>query len=238
MRLSKNQKGRDFVVGDIHGNFNLLEIFLKDVTFNPEFDRIISVGDIIDRGPNSLEALDYLRKPWFYCVRGNHEAMLIGAQDRVYGMYELWMHNGGEWSDEASDELLNEMAGCYRELPYIIEVETEQGKVGIVHADMPNSRSWDETLEAIENNKMRDKEMQVFLWSRDTYRKLRMCQEYPGAIKETSIDGVHKIYVGHSIVQTPVAYGNVMFIDTGAYTSGKLSIVDISNDEVIIVQAA
>ena len=53
-----------------------------------------------------------------------------------------------------------------------------------------------------------------------------------------TIEGVHKIYVGHSIVQRPASYGNVMFIDTGAYTSGKLSIVDISNEEVIIVHAA
>jgi len=236
LRLAKNQNGRDFVVGDIHGNFDLLEIFLKDVSFDNANDRLISVGDIIDRGPDSAIALEYLQNPWFYAVRGNHEAMLIGAQDRVYGMYELWMHNGGEWSDDAPDGLLEEMASQYRELPYVIEVDTDLGKVGVVHADMPNVMSWDDTLDAIENGKLKEKQMQVYLWSRDTYRKLRMSLEYPGAIKETFIEGVHKVYVGHSIVKQPASYGNMMFIDTGAYTSGTLSFVDITNDEIIMIE--
>lgn len=238
LRLPKNSVGRDFVVGDIHGNFDLLEIFISDVSFDKTNDRLISVGDIIDRGPDSLAALDYLQNSWFYAVRGNHESMLIGAQDRVYGMYELWMHNGGEWSDDVSDEILDKMASQYRELPYIIEVDTAQGKVGIVHADMPSTMTWDETLDAMENNKLKDKQMQVYLWSRDTYRKLRMSLEYPGAVKETSIEGVHKIYVGHSIVKQPASFGNIMFIDTGAYTTGKLSIVDITNEEIIMVETA
>ena len=238
MRLSKNPHGRDFVVGDIHGNFDLLEIFLKEVSFDKACDRLISVGDFIDRGPDSMAALEYLNKHWFYAVRGNHEAMLMGARDHVYGMYELWMHNGGEWSDNISDEVLDEMASQYRELPYIIEVETDAGKVGVVHADMPSAMTWDQTLNAIESDKLKSKQMQVFLWSRDTYRKLRMSLEYPGAVKETSIEGVHKVYVGHSIVKRPVSYGNIMFIDTGAYTSGKLTIVDITNEEIIMVETA
>ena len=111
-------------------------------------------------------------------------------------------------------------------------------KVGVVHADMPTTMSWDDTLEAIENGKLKNKHMQVFLWSRDTYRRLKMKLEYPGAIKETSVEGVDRIFVGHSIVKQPSSYGNIMFIDTGAYTSGKLSFVDITNDEIIMVETA
>jgi serine/threonine protein phosphatase 1 len=192
----------------------------------------------VDRGPDSVIAMEYLQNSWFFAVRGNHEAMLIGSRERVYGMYELWMHNGGEWSEDVSEEQLNEMATFYRTLPYIIEVETEQGKVGIVHADMPNAMTWDDTLDAIETGKFKSKQMQVFLWSRETYRKLRMSLEYPGAVKESNVDGVHRIYVGHSIVKQPASYGNMMFIDTGAYTSGNLTFVDITNEEIIMVQAA
>jgi len=238
LRLAKNQQGRDFVVGDIHGNFDLLEIFLKDVDFDKSCDRLISVGDVIDRGPDSVIAMDYVREPWFFVVMGNHEAMLIGSQDRVYGMYELWMHNGGEWSEDETDEKLDEMATCFRSLPYVIEIETEEGKVGVVHADMPTTMSWDDTLEAIENGKLKNKHMQVYLWSRDTYRRLKMKLEYPGAIKESFVEGVDRIFVGHSIVKQPTSYGNIMFIDTGAYTSGKLSFVDITNDEIIMVETA
>lgn len=238
LRLSKNQKGRDFVVGDIHGNFHLLDIFYTSVSFDESCDRLLCVGDVIDRGPESALALDYVKAPWFYAVRGNHEEMLVGAQDREYGMYEMWMHNGGEWSDDASDELLQEMADFFRELPYIIDVETEQGHVGIVHADMPNFLPWDRTLSAIEEGKLKPNDLKYYLWSRESYRKLKMSLEYPGAIREIFIEGVHKIYVGHSIVKQPVAFGNIMFIDTGAYSYGKLTFVDLSNEEIILIQPA
>lgn len=238
LRLSKNQQGRDFVVGDIHGNFHLLDIFYENVGFDGTKDRILCVGDVIDRGPESMHALDYVTKPWFHSVRGNHEEMLVGAQDREYGMYEMWMHNGGEWSDDASDELLKEMADVFRQLPYIINVETDAGNVGIVHADMPNFLPWDRTLEAIEDGKLKPNDLKYYLWSRESYRKLKMSLEYPGAIREIFIEGVHKIYVGHSIVKQPVAFGNIMFIDTGAYSQGKLSFVDLSNEEIILIQTA
>ncbi len=236
LRLSKNQLGRDFVVGDIHGCFDLLDIFYKEVNFDKNRDRLISVGDVIDRGPDSAAAMDYICKSWFYMVCGNHEEMLIGSQERLYGMYELWMNNGGEWSDDASDAQLNEMADYFRGLPYLIEVETEHGKVGVVHADMPDVLSWNETLDAVEKNKLKEKDLKVYLWSRETYRKLRMSMEYPGAIQEVLIEGAHKLYVGHSIVKQPVSFGNVMFIDTGAYTHGTLSFVDLASEEVIMIQ--
>ncbi|HFE37248.1 MAG TPA: phosphoprotein phosphatase, partial [Gammaproteobacteria bacterium] len=227
LRLYKNPLGRDFVVGDIHGCFDLLEKFYQVVNFDKSRDRLLSVGDVIDRGPDSLLALEYVDKPWFYLVRGNHEEMLIESQKRVYGMYELWMNNGGEWSDQATDAKLSEMADYFQTLPYIIEVDTDHGKVGIVHADMPDVMPWDETLAAVESGKLKDKDLKVYLWARETYRKLRMSLEYPGAIQETTIEGVHKIYVGHSITKRPAAFGNMMFIDTGAYTNGTLTFVEL-----------
>ncbi len=238
LRLLKNQLGRDFVVGDIHGNFHLLDIFYKEVNFDGSRDRILCVGDVIDRGPDSASALEYVKKHWFFLVRGNHEEMLIDTQNRDYGMYEMWMKNGGEWADDVSDELLQQMSEFYQTLPYIIEVQTDRGKVGIVHADMPAFLPWDQTLEAIEKDKLKDQDFKYYLWARESYRKLRMHLEYPGTIREIFIEGVYKIYVGHSIVKQPVAYGNIMFVDTGAYSSGKLSFVDLGTEEIIMIQAA
>lgn len=64
-----------WVVGDIHGEYQLLQSRLHQLSFFPETDLLISVGDNIDRGPESLDVLRLLNQPWFISVKGNHEAM-------------------------------------------------------------------------------------------------------------------------------------------------------------------
>ena len=63
LRLESNTKGRDFTVGDIHGAYDMLEGALAAVKFDPEVDRLISVGDLIDRGNRSKDCLKYLEQP-------------------------------------------------------------------------------------------------------------------------------------------------------------------------------
>ena len=83
-RFARNAAGRDFVVGDIHGMFPALRELLARAGFDEECDRLFSVGDLIDRGPRSREALEWLAQPWFHAVRGNHEQLLLDSDDRVH----------------------------------------------------------------------------------------------------------------------------------------------------------
>ena len=95
-RFARNPAGRDFVVGDIHGMFPALRELLALVRFDEERDRLFSVGDLIDRGPCSREAIDWLAKPWFHAVRGNHEQFLLDSDDP--STRDLWIrYNGGAW---------------------------------------------------------------------------------------------------------------------------------------------
>ena len=236
LRLSQNTDGRDFVIGDIHGHFELVDQLLKAVEFDEIVDRMISVGDGIDRGPESQRALEFLEKPWFYSIRGNHEAMLIDSQAREYGVYELWMKNGGEWSDLVSEDYLNRSAEVYKKLPYVIEIETKHGIVGVVHADVPPKLTWAQLTHGLSTSRIKPKDRQKLLWSRDSYRNLRKSRENPDMITEPNIEGVYRIYLGHSIVNSPCMFGNLMFIDTGAYVTGNLTAVDLNNEEVIMVQ--
>src|SRR3989304_1167763 len=77
LKLPLNTKGRDFVVGDIHGSFDLLDQALLAVGFDPEKDRLIAVGDLVNRGSRSADCLYYLAQPWFYSIRGNHEEIFM-----------------------------------------------------------------------------------------------------------------------------------------------------------------
>ncbi len=47
--FEKNNVGDDFVVGDIHCQFNQLNRQLYEIGFDPKKDRLFAVGDLIDR---------------------------------------------------------------------------------------------------------------------------------------------------------------------------------------------
>lgn len=77
LRIAANACGRDLVVGDLHGHRGLFEQALEQLDFDPSRDRVLSVGDLINRGPQSLATLSLIEQPWFHAVLGNHELMLL-----------------------------------------------------------------------------------------------------------------------------------------------------------------
>ena len=69
--------GRDWV-GDVHGYFETLRRALPAIDFEYGRDRLFSVGDLIDREPNSIEALAWFEGGRFAAaVMGNHEAEMV-----------------------------------------------------------------------------------------------------------------------------------------------------------------
>ena len=67
-RFEQNTAGRDFAVGDIHGCFTELQRGLDAIGFDASADRLFSVGDPVDRGPESHHALRWLDRPWFHAI--------------------------------------------------------------------------------------------------------------------------------------------------------------------------
>lgn len=87
-------------IGDIHGEIELLDSLLGAILeHDPE--RIIFLGDYIDRGPHSRQVVDRIMEldvPTS-CLMGNHELMLLSAYEdspAVFNPMELWYRNGGE----------------------------------------------------------------------------------------------------------------------------------------------
>ncbi len=73
---SPSTHGRTVIVGDIHGCAFELEALLDRVSFGSG-DRLVLVGDLIARGPDSLGVLDLARRTGAVIVRGNHEQRLL-----------------------------------------------------------------------------------------------------------------------------------------------------------------
>lgn len=205
--LPRNDKGRDFVVGDIHGCYRMLDNALASVDFDPEKDRLISVGDLVNRGPESAECLHYLAQPWFFAIKGNHEVLFT----RLYkdgnfneeGMKNLAQQRV-EWMRDLPTETLDDIRHAFQNLPVIIEMETDIGKVGFVHADIPQGMDW-ETLKNLVSNGDR----LVTKFALTSHRRV-----WEGIVED--IAGIDRIFLGHTPVEdVPVILGNCIFIDTG-----------------------
>lgn len=218
-RFAKNETGRDFVVGDIHGCFDKLRAELDRVGFKEDADRLFSVGDLVDRGPHSEEAVEWVGYPWFHAVRGNHEEMAIGVASgkHDHGLYCL---NGGGWFVALEPTRQKEIADAFESLPVAIEVELKNGKAGIIHAEVPGG-DWkafcDQIVSPISNNK-RKHLMEFALWSRDKIARN----------DDTHVAGIDYVFVGHTPVDHPRILGNVHYIDTGAVYQRHLTMVEIS----------
>ena len=96
-----------YVIGDIHGMYKLLFDLanqIKDDAKNTSgLHKIIFLGDYVDRGPDSVGVVDFVKGPFFkklgfdvVALMGNHEEMML-AYCNVKGFYngEVWLPNGG-----------------------------------------------------------------------------------------------------------------------------------------------
>lgn len=99
-----NTSGRDFIVGDLHGCRQAFDRLLEQSGFDAATDRVFSVGDLVDRGIDSMACLDLLDAPWFHAVLGNHDAMLLAyLEDRDDIYASAFVANGGlKWLAQVS----------------------------------------------------------------------------------------------------------------------------------------
>jgi len=75
----------DYIVGDVQGCCDALDRLLAKIGFSPSRDRIVVLGDLINRGPKNLQTLARLRGlgDAATCLLGNHDLHLLAV---AYGI--------------------------------------------------------------------------------------------------------------------------------------------------------
>ena len=92
MALDENK--RHFVFGDIHGRYTTFQRLLELIHYDASTDVIYSVGDLIDRGPDSVSVVEFFKQPHCHAILGNHEQMVLNLSE----WEPVWMNpwNGGQ----------------------------------------------------------------------------------------------------------------------------------------------
>lgn len=248
--LEKNKKGKDWVIGDLHGQYDLLQEALNYIKFDKSRDRLICVGDLVDRGPKVFECLRLLKEPWFFSVRGNHENMFLSKFGKAGFLHPLDLLRAYLYGDslaikaKVSISELQELMGLIKKMPLILKVEHDTCPFWIVHAQRPMRKNilWtDEKIIKKTKVGFYDKDVVKVTWNRKILKSIgkknhldkNAVSPVPGFEIVTSLPEYQELekdigltYAGHTILDKVIMHRSHVFIDGGYYKGGVLRLVD------------
>jgi serine/threonine protein phosphatase 1 len=214
---------RLFVVGDLHGCYQEFLYKLHEVNFNFNRDLVVSVGDLVDRGENSIQCLELIKKPWFKAIRGNHEQMCLEATIAPE-MESFHCKHGGQWLYDLSKENRLDVINLCLNLPIVLEITYNSKKYGFVHADIKHN-NWNDFKKSILMNDYMSNQgqstLQNALWGRARISDKSNLNNYQ------FVSGIDAIFLGHTVVKRATQLHNCFYIDTGAVFNGCLTLIQL-----------
>ena len=126
--FAPNGDGRDLVLGDVHGCFDTVEGALGRLAYDAGRDRLFSLGDLIDHGARSADALEWIQTHLTATVRGNHEDMMLDylrIAARLHNDGGAWRHSpGSDWFPTSTgDEERQAWRAALEALPLTVTVQ-------------------------------------------------------------------------------------------------------------------
>ncbi len=237
---------RIYAIGDVHGHLDLLikmhQVIFNDLDENPPGQaRIITLGDYIDRGPDSRGVIEYLIHAHDNdngigrdILRGNHEDGMFEFLSNP--LHEDWLHWGGIQTcesygvsvdgDEAlvmPDEKQRVAQAMINALPDDHVTFLKSRPTSIVHGDYLFAHAGVNPL--IPLHEQTDKALTRM---RQPFLNWHQADEYTPLPK--------KIVHGHSIEREPSNLPHRIGVDTCAFGRGVLSAAVLDGDDVRFLQ--
>lgn len=118
---------RILIIGDVHGCLKeLQELLVVAGAYQPD-TCIIFTGDLINKGPDNVQVVQFVRQLGAYCVRGNHDEYCLLQYERAFYTDR---NPQFDWMDELSEDDLQFLYS----LPYTISIPSINALV--VHAGL------------------------------------------------------------------------------------------------------
>ena len=227
---------RIYAVGDIHGRYDLLRSLLsliiqdwEAVEQDGKVIRLIFLGDIIDRGPDSRSCIAMLRhltsQPRIDLLRGNHEDLLLRSIDGEKWAQNIWIEQGGlatlenydvapprsdedafDFAERLTTRIPADDIAFLKETP----IHLQSGTYFFVHAGVRPGIA------------LHKQEEQDLIFIRDEFTG---ADDWHGAVV------VH----GHTVVDDVDIRANRIAVDTGAWRSERLSCVVLDGETQAVI---
>ncbi len=223
-----------WVVGDIHGYRETFERLLDSLDLSQR-DRVVCLGDLIDRGPDSLGVMRIVRdRPEVSSIRGNHDEMLRLSLSPRHGgrMMKSWLKYGGRqtltsMSEDESQriDLARSWVGFVESLPTQLVLR----EFRLVHAGFVQGKPLDE-----QNN-------HEVMWSREVFdleepldpeRQIIVGHTTSQVLMDPESDGIWE-----STIALPDGRPSVLGIDTGIYLPAeqkpRLTAINLADGTIV-----
>lgn len=208
--------GRTIIIGDVHGCFVELMELLEKAKFDQSEDKLIFLGDLINKGPDSVKVLKFVKEGGHSSIVGNHELGLLRAASNetymVRGFLKLKEELGAEFDDYIS---------WIKTFPLYIETDNficihgglePEVSIEKQRAEMATRiRTWDGT-----GDDLKDESNPPWY---DFYK------------------GEKIIVYGHWAAQGLIVRENTIGLDTGCVWGGDLSALILPDGEILSVSA-
>lgn len=213
------QDSRRIVIGDVHGHYDGL-MTLLDLISPKDADQVYFLGDLIDRGPQSAQVIEFVKNSPYQSLLGNHEHLLLEAfpNNQPYPpALQAWLQSGGRATIASYDdvELLVQHVEWIRTLPIYLDL----GDIWLVHAGVNPALP------------IEQQSHQEFCWIRDEFHSTPR----PYFSDKLIITGHTITFTFRGVAPGAIARGQGWLgIDTGAYhpKSGWLTGLDVTHNQV------
>jgi serine/threonine protein phosphatase 1 len=217
--------GRLIAIGDIHGCYDELSELLDRISPDSH-DTVISVGDIVRKGPDPVRCLELWRKDRFLAVRGNNENRLL---DRAGSLLRF------PWGEDRELLRRHDLIEYIGSWPLVIDVP-DMGVSAVHGGFLPGSQITPESLEAQRET------LPTLRWIRKVEGKW---MSSPGK-RRTDGDvlwaekwkGERFVVYGHTPLQKPRFDSRALGLDTGCVYGGVLTAAILQDGEWSTLQVA
>lgn len=218
------------VVGDIHGCLEELRALLEKAGFNERKDTLVSVGDMVDRGPHNLETLRFISSlPNKVVVRGNHDdkirRWLKGNPVHISHGAEVTaaeLDKAGDKTKEWAFEWLDSLPTQYMD-----------GEILVVHA-MPTE--WSKTTQTYGNVTTAFNDRRRMYGEKREYKGVEVRWNWWDHWNAANFGG-RTVFFGHYWFTDVVIRPNVVGLDTSCVRGGKLSGYIVEDNELVQVES-
>jgi predicted phosphodiesterase len=211
LRIEKLPKctGRTLIIGDIHGCLDELQSIIKQ--FHPKKnDRILTVGDMINRGPDSRGTIEFAREMGIRSVLGNHEKRLLKA-----------------WNEGDQSQLKRRSRRTFKALkksdwewistwPHVFNIPSL--KALVVHGGFLPGRKW--KAQAPSDVTF----VQVIDHKGHPFKRSQKMDARPWA---DSWSGKKHVFYGHTPRDHPILHARATGLDTGCVYGNSLTAVSL-----------